>query len=112
MVEMIARLYKIEKEHRLLDIEERHRARQETSKPILDEIRLWLDVNIPRTPPKGALGEAMAYMDKYWPRLIRYCERSDREAYPKGRQSSFYTAQKIATPKERVQAPSQNDGLQ
>jgi transposase len=75
MVEKIARLYKVEKEHRLSDAEERHRARQEMSKPILDEIRLWLDENIPRTPPKGALGEAMAYMDKYWPRLIRYCER-------------------------------------
>ena len=77
MVEKIARLYKAEKEHRLSDAEERHRARQEMSKPILDEIRLWLDENIPRTPPKGALGEAMAYMNKYWPRLIRYCERSD-----------------------------------
>jgi transposase len=77
MVEKIARLYKVEKEHRLSDAEERHRARQEMSKPILDEIRLWLDENIPRTPPKGALGEAMAYMNKYWPRLIRYCERGD-----------------------------------
>ena len=77
MVEMIARLYKVEKEHRLSDAEERHRARQEMSKPILNEIRLWLDENIPKTPPKGALGEAMAYMNKYWPRLIRYCERGD-----------------------------------
>lgn len=77
MVEMIARLYKVEKEHRLSDAEERHRARQEISKPILDEIRLWLDENIPKTPPKGALGEAMAYMNRYWPRLIRYCERGD-----------------------------------
>jgi transposase len=77
MVEMIARLYKVEKEHRLSDAEGRHRARQEMSKPILNEIRLWLDENIPKTPPKGALGEAMAYMNKYWPRLIRYCERGD-----------------------------------
>lgn len=60
MVEVIARLYKIEKEHRLSDAEEGHRARQEMSKPILDEIRLWLVVNILSTPPKGALGEAMA----------------------------------------------------
>ena len=77
MMEKIARLYKVEKEHRFSDAEERYHARQEISQPILDEIRLWLDENIPRTPPKGALGEAMVYMDKYWPRLIRYCEWGD-----------------------------------
>ena len=74
MVEMIARLYKVEKEQRLSDAEERHRARQEISKPILDEIRLWLNENIPVTTPKSALGQAMTYMDKYWPRLIRYVD--------------------------------------
>ena len=74
MVEMIARLYKVEKDCRLSTIEERYQSRQEISKPILDTIRLWLDTNIPKTAPKSALGKAMAYMDKYWPRLIRYVE--------------------------------------
>ena len=74
MVEMIARLYKVEKDCRLSTIEERHQSRQEISRPILDEIRQWLDTNIPVTAPKSALGQAMAYMDKFWPRLIRYIE--------------------------------------
>jgi len=74
MVKMIATLYKVEKESRLLTSEERFRARQEISKPMLDEIRHWLDVNLPITAPKSALGKAMAYMDKFWPRLIRYVE--------------------------------------
>ena len=77
MVKLIAELYKIEKEQRLSSTEERYRARQESSKPILDNIRAWLDRNIPITTPKSALGEAMAYMDKYWPRLIRYIEGGD-----------------------------------
>jgi transposase len=74
MVEMIARLYKVEKDCRLSTIEERYQSRQDISKPILEEIRQWLDTNIPVTTPKSALGQAMAYMDKYWPRLIRYVE--------------------------------------
>jgi transposase len=74
MVEMIARLYKVEKDCRLSTIEERYQSRQEISKPILDAIRDWLDANIPMTAPKSALGQAMAYMDKYWPRLVRYVE--------------------------------------
>lgn len=28
-------------------------------------------------PPKTALGEALGYLQKYWPRLIRYTERGD-----------------------------------
>ena len=74
MVEMIARLYKVEKDDRLSTIEERYQSRQDISKPILDTIRHWLDTNITVTAPKSALGQAMAYMDKYWPRLIRYVE--------------------------------------
>ena len=74
MVAMIARLYMVEKECRLSTIEERYQSRQEISKPILDAIRQWLDTNIPTTAPKSALGKAMAYMNKFWPRLIRYVE--------------------------------------
>jgi hypothetical protein len=45
--------------------------------PILDTIRQWLDTNIPMTAPKSALGQAMAYMDKFWSRLVRYVEAGD-----------------------------------
>jgi transposase len=74
MVKMIAKLYKVEKESQLLTSEERFQLRQNISKPILETIRKWLDANIPVTAPKSALGKAMAYMDKLWPRLIRYIE--------------------------------------
>lgn len=74
MVKMIAELYQVEKDSRLSTIEERYQSRQDISKPILDTIRHWLDANIPLTAPKSALGQAMAYMDRFWPRLIRYVE--------------------------------------
>ena len=74
MVKMIAELYQVEKDGRLLTSEERLQLRQGISKPILDTIRQWLDTNIPLTAPKSALGQAMAYMDRFWPRLIRYVE--------------------------------------
>lgn len=77
MVKMIAELYQVEKAQRTASVEERFRARQTLSQPILQTIRAWLDRHIPITAPKSALGKAMAYLDKYWPRLIRYTERGD-----------------------------------
>ena len=45
--------------------------------PILAELKAWLDTTLPTVPPKTALGEALAYLHKYWPRLVRYTERGD-----------------------------------
>ena len=77
MVAMIAELYAVEKEVRKAEDAERYHARLTKSKPILDRIKLWLDREVDGTPPKGALGVAIAYALKYWPRLIRYIERGD-----------------------------------
>jgi transposase len=74
MVKMIADLYQVEKDGRPLTSEEHLQLRQDISKPILDTIRHWLDANMPLTAPKSALGQAMAYMDRFWPRLIPYFE--------------------------------------
>ncbi|NBT46161.1 MAG: hypothetical protein EBT06_14955 [Gammaproteobacteria bacterium] len=77
MVAMIAELYAVEKDVRRAEDAERYHARLTKSKPILDRIKLWLDQEVEGTPPKGALGVAIAYALKYWPRLIRYIERGD-----------------------------------
>jgi hypothetical protein len=37
-------------------------------------LRKWLDKTRPRTAPTTPLGKAMGYLDKQWPRLIRYLE--------------------------------------
>lgn len=73
----IARLYAIEKSMREASVEERFRVRQAESLPVLAELRRWLDETLPLVPPKTALGEALGYLQKYWPRLIRYTERGD-----------------------------------
>src|SRR6202022_2441232 len=51
--------------------------RQTRSVPILAELKAWLDPTLPTVPPKTALGEALAYLHKYWSRLVRYTERGD-----------------------------------
>ena len=77
VVDMIAELYAVEKEFRKASTEERYQARQAQSKPVLDRIKAWLDLQNEGTPPSGAMGEAIGYVLKYWPRLIRYVERGD-----------------------------------
>lgn len=76
-IRFIAKLYQVEKEHRTSTTEIRHQARQQSSLPILNELRHWLEKTLPTIPPKSKLGEALAYLKRYWPRLIRYTERGD-----------------------------------
>ena len=76
-IELIGRLYGVEREYKAATDDERHLARQTRSVPILAELRAWLDATLPTVPPKTALGEALAYLHKYWLRLVRYTERGD-----------------------------------
>ena len=46
--------------------------RQREAKPILDNFKLWLDVNQPLTPPEGLLGKAIQYALNNWEKLIVY----------------------------------------
>jgi transposase len=70
----IQALYRIERDIKATATEERHRIRALRSKPLLDELRTWLDQHIPIVPPRSALGKAMNYADKQWPKLIVYLE--------------------------------------
>lgn len=76
-VEMIGRLYGVERAHKDSASEVRYAARQEKSQPILNELHDWLVKLQPQVPPKSALGGALAYMQNYWNKLIRYTERGD-----------------------------------
>jgi transposase len=71
-VSLIAKLYKTEKQIRDLPPEEKHRIRQERSKPQLAKIKVWLDDNLHRVPPKTKLGEALHYLAAQWERLTIY----------------------------------------
>lgn len=76
-IEQIAALYRIERELKDASDDERYAARQQHSVPRLAALREWLDTTRAGVPPQTALGRALAYLDKYWSRLVRYTERGD-----------------------------------
>lgn len=73
------KLYAVEKSCVGLNDEERYRMRQEKTKPLFDKLEKWLQKSLANTPPKTALGRALHYLDKQWPRLIGYL---DDDVYP------------------------------
>ncbi|HUH88082.1 MAG TPA: IS66 family transposase [Pusillimonas sp.] len=76
-IDYFARLYRIEREFKDATDEQRLHARQTRSLPVLAALREWLDAALPVVAPKTKLGEALAYLNKYWSRLVRYTERGD-----------------------------------
>ena len=76
-IELIGKLYKIERDHKNVPDAERLKARQEHSLPVLKKLQTWLEKTLVAVPPKSALGSAAAYLRDYWDRLIRYTERAD-----------------------------------
>ena len=75
-LKMFQLLYDIERDarERNLSPEEIKELRQKESKPILDQIEAWLKEQIILTLPKSAIGSAIAYTLKLWPRLVRYID--------------------------------------
>ena len=76
-VEMIGKLYRIERDIRDKPTPEKQTVRQDQSQAMLDKMRVWLNTALPAITPQSKLGEALAYLHKYWPRLIRYVEHGD-----------------------------------
>jgi hypothetical protein len=73
-IAMIAKLYTVERRIAGLTIDERMSARQQDAVPVLKTIRTWLDKTLHTTLPKGALGKALAYLDRNWGKLTVYIE--------------------------------------
>lgn len=71
---LIRKLYGIEKQARKLTSEKRHAHRDRHARPILDEMRAWLDQSLPQVPPTSATGKALYYLHNEWPKLIRYLD--------------------------------------
>ncbi len=65
-------LYRIEHKAKHLTPEQRHTIRTQRSLPVLKDVRKWLDKHLMVVPPKSALGKAMNYADKQWPKLVTY----------------------------------------
>lgn len=73
-IDLIGRLYEVERRmndspHRI-----RYRVRQAESAPILQEFKSWLDDMQPRVAPKSPLGRAVGYALDQWDFVSRYVE--------------------------------------
>ena len=71
---LIRKLYRVEKQARKLDPEDRHARRQQQARPVLDELRSWLDEVLPQVPPTSATGKALSYLHNEWSKLVRYLD--------------------------------------
>ena len=86
---LIRKLYRIERQARKLTPQERYGRRQKRSKPILDEIRRWLDGALPQVTPSSAAGKALGYLHNEWEHLIRYLEDGRLEIDNNGAENSI-----------------------
>jgi transposase len=71
---LIQKLYRVEKQIRKLTPEACHAHRYRHARPILDELRAWLDDVLPQVPPTSATGRALNYLNNEWDKLIRYLD--------------------------------------
>jgi len=71
---LIKKLYRVEKQARKLKPDARHTHRQRHARPVLDELRSWLDETLVQVPPQSATGKALNYLHNEWDKLIRYLD--------------------------------------
>jgi len=70
----IAELYAIEKEIRGRSAMERQGLRNTRSRPMVDAMKPWLEGQLHRVPPRGALAKAIRYALARWPALCRFLD--------------------------------------
>ena len=63
--------------------------RQEHSRPVLEEFKVWAERLVPATPAKSALGRALAYTLNQWPKLVKFLD------HPEMPVDNNYTEQQI-----------------
>ena len=73
-IRKIKKLFEIERELRDATPEDRLAARNERSRPIVDEFKAWFESESKLALPKSALGKAFTYCKNQWPKLIRFLE--------------------------------------
>ncbi len=73
------KLYAIEqhgKEHQLVP-DQIKALRQQDAKPILDELKRWMEDQYTQVLPKSAIGKAITYSLKLWPQLTAYTRNGE-----------------------------------
>jgi hypothetical protein len=88
MVDYIRPVYQVEEQIKALRKEYAARSevfaldtvwalRQEKSKPVLEKFKAWVDELLPGTPPNSALGKALGYTHRQWPKLVRHLDHPE-----------------------------------
>lgn len=77
----IGKLYQIESSipKEQIDFAAREELRQKRAKPILDEMKIWLEKSLLQAPPQSAIGKALSYTSKQWEHLCRYIDHGEVE---------------------------------
>jgi len=70
----IRKLYAIESRIEGLSAEQKNEQRQQLSRPVLDDLKNWLEKNIRRVPRDSLTWTAINYTLNQWELLIGYCE--------------------------------------
>ena len=70
----IGALYDIENRIRGMSADERRTLRQQHAKPILSELKRWIEATLPTLPQKQKLAEAMRYALSRWTALSVYID--------------------------------------
>jgi transposase len=70
----IRKLYVIEDKIKDLEPEQKTAQRQQLSRPVLDDLKAWLQTNSPRVPKDSLTWQAIHYTLNQWDLLVGYCE--------------------------------------
>lgn len=73
-INYIKRLYGIEKDIKDKTIEEKYEIRQARAKPILDDMKKWIDQSMLNIAPKTLIGKAISYVNNEWIKLYCYID--------------------------------------
>lgn len=78
----IARLFAIERASKLAGdtAVERQLRRQRETRPVLDDLRAWLDDKRAIIPPKTPLGRGLGYLHRQWKRLLLFLDDGNIDA--------------------------------
>ncbi len=71
---LINKLYGIERDLKEVGDEHRHESRQQNSLPVLEQFHAWLEKTQPQVTAQNALGKAISYLASNWIKLVRYTE--------------------------------------
>jgi hypothetical protein len=89
MLAYIQLLYEVEREARNVTAEQRRELRQAESRPILEDIKNYLQAEKPKVLPKSPMGVAIDYTLSNWEALLRYTEDGDLEIDNNGAERSL-----------------------